>query len=504
MGVGDILSGTAGLLSDPVIWIVLIVGVIYGIVAGAMPGIGQTLAYGLILPFTFALHPTEGVTLLLATAVGVAYGNSLPAVLIGVPGTPSAVLSALDGYTMSKRGERGVALATQYIAALGGQFVSAIIFVFAVIPLSGLAFIFLPPELFGLYLLGMVAIISLTGKSVLRGIAAACVGIFIGLVGMDPLTNLPRFAPTPDFRTGLDETAIVIGILAVSELFRQMRQVYQYKVDATGKVPKFPPLSKLRRIWRPMAIGTVIGTFVGAIPGAGGGGASLLSYQQAKVFSKTPEEFGNGSIEGLSANEAAQSAANSGEIIPALGLGIPTSGSTVLLLTALMMQGVVPGPQMLRETPNLLFSAVLGLIGATLLLVIIGWKTAMLMVRVISIDRQIVNIVALALVVIGVYSIRARVFDVFVCLFAGLVGYFMLRYGYSTAALALAVIVAPRLESSLRTGLRMEDYDVVRFFSRPITLTLVIISAAMLGYGVWSEISTRRKLRERETEKVGA
>ncbi len=202
MGVGDILSGTAGLLSDPVIWIVLIVGVIYGIVAGAMPGIGQTLAYGLILPFTFALHPTEGVTLLLATAVGVAYGNSLPAVLIGVPGTPSAVLSALDGYTMSKRGERGVALATQYIAALGGQFVSAIIFVFAVIPLSGLAFIFLPPELFGLYLLGMVAIISLTGKSVLRGIAAACVGIFIGLVGMDPLTNLPRFAPTPDFRTG--------------------------------------------------------------------------------------------------------------------------------------------------------------------------------------------------------------------------------------------------------------------------------------------------------------
>jgi putative tricarboxylic transport membrane protein len=504
MGVGDILSGTAGLLSDPKIWVVLTVGVVYGIIAGAMPGIGQTLAYGLILPFTFALQATEGVTLLLATAVGVAYGNSLPAVLIGVPGTPSAVLSALDGYTMSKRGERGVALATQYIAALGGQFVSAIIFVFAVIPLSGLAYIFLPPELFGLYLLGMVAIISLTGKSVLRGIAAACVGIIIGLVGMDPLTNLPRFAPTPDFRTGLDETAIVIGILAVSELFRQMRQVYQYKVDAAGsKVPKFPPMSKLRRIWRPSIIGTLVGTFVGAIPGAGGGGASLLSYQQAKIFSKTPEEFGNGSIEGLAANEAAQSAANSGEIIPALGLGIPTSGSTVLLLTALMMQGVVPGPQMLRETPQLLFAAVLGLIGATVLLVIIGWKTAMLMVRVISIDRQIVNIVALALVVIGVYSIRAKVFDVFVCLFAGLLGYFMLRYGYSTAALALAVIVAPRLESSLRTGLRMEDYDLLRFFGRPITLALVIISVAMLGYGIWSEISTRKKLRQREMEQAG-
>lgn len=157
---------------------------------------------------------------------------------------------------------------------------------------------------------------------------------------------------------------------------------------------------------------------------------------------------------------------------------------------------------MLRETPDLLFSAVLGLIGATVLLVIIGWKTAMLMVRVISIDRQIVNIVALALVVIGVYSIRAKVFDVFVCLFAGLVGYFMLRYGYSTAALALAVIVAPRLESSLRAGLRLEDYDLLRFFGRPITLTLVIISAAMLAYGIWSEVSTRKKLRRSEAERV--
>ena len=167
-----------------------------------------------------------------------------------------------------------------------------------------------------------------------------------------------------------------------------------------------------------------------------------------------------------------------------------------------MMQGVEPGPQMLRETPDLLFAAVLGLIGATILLVFIGWKTAMVMVRVISIDRQIVNIVALFLVCIGVYAIRGRVFDVFVCLTAGVIGYFMLRYGYSTAALALAVIVAPRLESSLRTGLRLEDYDLTRFFGRPITLTLVIISALMLSYGIWSEISTRRKLRANALEKA--
>ena len=503
MGLGEILGGSLGLLADPFMWVLLIVGALYGIVAGAMPGIGQTMAYGLILPFTFALAAHHGVALLLATAVGVQYGNSLPAVLIGLPGTPGAVLTAVDGFALYKRGERGVALATQYIAALGGQFVSIGFFILAVIPLSGLAFIFLPPELFGLYLLGLVAIVSLTGQSVLRGIAAAALGMFVGLIGLDPITNLPRYAPDPSFRTGLDETALVIGLLAVGELFRQMRQVYQYDADIAGQsVPSFPPLSQLRRIWRPAAIGTVVGTFVGAIPGAGGGGAALLSYQQAKIFSKNPEEFGKGSIEGLAAHEAAQSASNSGEIIPTLGLGIPTSGSTVLLLTALMLQGIVPGPQMIRQTPDLLSAAILGLTGATIVLAIVGWKAAMLMVRVISFDRQVVNVVALTLVVVGVYAIRGRVFDVLVCLGAGIVGYFMLRHGYSTAAAALAVIVSPRLESSLRTGLRMTDYDLVQFLSRPITLVLVVLAGLLLVYGAVAEYRTRR--RQAATMDAGA
>jgi putative tricarboxylic transport membrane protein len=223
----------------------------------------------------------------------------------------------------------------------------------------------------------------------------------------------------------------------------------------------------------------------------------MIAYQQAKFLSKTPEQFGNGSIEGIAANESAQNAANSGELVPTLGLGIAGSGSMVLLLSALTVQGLVPGPRMIVETPELVYASVAGMVAATILLIITGWWLARVMLKAVTINRSAVIVVALALVVVGVYSLNGKVFDVMVCLVCGFIGYFMLRYGYSTAAAALAVVLSEGFEKHLRQGLALFDSNVWTFVSRPITAALLLLSLAIFVYGVIADRKTRALARAR-------
>ena len=262
------LIGGVAQLGDPMVWAFVLIGTMLGVAAGAMPGVGTTLAYGLVLPFTFAMAPIYAVAFLLAISVGVQYGNSIPAILMGIPGTPAAILTVIDGHKLHKRGESGLALGVAFVAALGGQFVSILLFVMLIVPLMGLAYSFLYPELFSLYFLGMVAIISLTGNNVVKGVMAAAFGIAVGLVGLDPMNLTVRFAfGYRDVRSGLSDVAMVIGLLAVSELFRSARQVFQWQ-DLSGEAneAKFPPWSRIRPTLPAMFGGTIVGTLVGAIP----------------------------------------------------------------------------------------------------------------------------------------------------------------------------------------------------------------------------------------------
>lgn len=474
----------AALLGDGTFLLILLIAVLYGTLAGALPGVGTPLAYGLVLPFTYGMTPVEAVGLLMAIAVGINYGNSIPAILIAVPGTAAAVLTALDGYSLHKDGKSGLALGTAFVAAVAAQIASIPVFVLLVVPLSGLAYIFLSPELFSLYLFGMVAIVSLTGKNLLKGLAAAGFGLSIALAGIDPINNTERFVLVPEMRTGLDVNPLIIGLLAVSELFRQSRQTFSWDSLGTAFSAKFPRFSELRPAIPAIAIGTVIGTLVSAIPGTGATPAALISYQQAKIMSKEPEKFGVGSLEGLAANEAAQNASNSGDLIPTLGLGIPGSSSMVLLLGALQVQGIVPGPLLIRETPELLYAGVAGLLGGALFLIVTGWWMARLMLKIVTMDRQIIIVGALALIVLGVYSLRMSTFDVVVCLAMGAVGYFMTRYGYSTAAAALAIVLGAGFERYLRIGLGLYDGDIASFLLRPVTLVIVVLAAVFLAIGV--------------------
>ena len=494
----ETFAAAGALLIDPNIVVVLLVGSIIGSVAGALPGITTTLAVSVSLPLTFAMSPEAAVAFLVAITVGVNYGNSIPAILVGVPGTPTAVLTAIDGYKLHMKGESGLALGTQYFSALVGQLISTVFFVALVVPLSQLLYVFLTPELWALHLLGMTAIVALAGKNVFKGLIAALLGLAVAMVGPDPVSLISRFSfGSFDLRGGFQVVPVVIGVLAISELIRSGRQVYSWKEVSGGFKGRFPSFRQLRGMLRPIGIGAVTGTFMGAIPGVGGVAGTFLAYQQAKMWSKTPDEFGEGSVEGIAANESAQNASQAGEMVPTFGFGIPGSGSMVLLLAALTVHGFVPGPLLIKETPEMLFAATAGLLGAILVLALLGWPIAKALLHIVTINRSVVLTMALVLSIIGVFALRNSIFDVIVMMFFGIVGYFMLRYGYSTAAFALAVVLGGEFEALLRRGILLVNSDWGEFFTRPITLTMVLLSAALLTYGIIGTVRDTRAAKRK-------
>lgn len=478
------LMGGVGLLTDPYIWLLVLLGTLFGVFVGAMPGMGITLAFGLALPFTFVMEPVQAVAFLLSISVGGQYGNSLPAILLNVPGSPASALTAIDGYALHKQGKSGLALGITYVAALGGQLVSIPFFILMVVPLSGLTYVFLSPELFSLYVLGMVAIVSLTGKSLVKGIVAAGFGLVVGLIGLDPLNNTARLTfGAAELRGGLPVVPVVIGLLALSELFRSARQTYEWEAIIEDFDQRFPRWSQIRKAVPAMLLGTVSGTLIGAIPGASGTAASMIAYQQAQLISKRPQDFGKGSVDGIAANEAAQNASNAGELVPTLGLGIPGSGSMVLLMGALTLHGLIPGPLLTRQSPELLDAAVAGLAAGSIFLILTGWWMAKAMLYAVTLKRSVVLPIAIASVFVGVFSIYGELFDVVVCLIFGVIGYFMIRYGYSVAAAALAVVLASGFERTLRMGLNLFQNDVFAFVSRPITAVILLLALGMLVLG---------------------
>lgn len=494
----DGLAQGAALLTHPSFLLVVAAGALWGILGGIHPGGSATLAVGVALPFTFVMDPVQAVAFLLAVLVGINFANSIPAVLLGVPGTPSAVLTAQDGFKLHQRGGTSEALGVVYLSSNFGQLVSILIFVAFVVPLANLAYFFLSPELFAMSMLGMTAVVGLAGRSIVKAGISACMGIAIALIGLDPLDNVPRFTlGLRDLNDGVNTIAVVIGLLAVSELIRQSRQTFSWSVKLSAKMKlRFPDRRLVRRIIKPLLLGTTLGTVAGVAPGASAEAASYMAYQQAKAISKHPEEFGNGSVEAIAANESAQQASQAGDLIPTLAVGIPGGSTMVLILAALTLHGLVPGPLLITQSPELLNGAVGGLLGAALVLIVVGWPLAKLASFVATLDRSMVIIISLALTVVGVFSVDQSLFDVWVCLLFGLVGYFMLRYGYAVAAAALGVILGANLEGFLRQGLLLSDNKLFEFVGRPVTATVLGLCIALLAFGIRSERRNRRRARQ--------
>ena len=500
------LSAALQILANPVVIMFIAMGVLWGALCGALPGVGSGLALGVVVPLTFGMDSATAVSFLVTISVAVAFGNGIPAVLLGVPGTPGAFLTALDGYGLTRRGEGGLAMGSMWFACVFGQLISIPFFVLLVVPLSTITYTFLSPELFALYCLGLTALVSLTGENILKGLAAAGLGLAVALIGPDPVSGVTRFDfGVPELRGGLSTIPAVLGLVTISELIRCMRQTYGWGdlASSSNFSSKFPGFAKLResRLLRPVLTGSLIGTLVGSIPGMSGTGASVMSYQQSKLTSKTPEMFGKGSVEGIASNEAAGNAAQAGEMVPTLGLGIPGSDSMVLILGALLLQGFVPGPLMMQESPELFYATVAGLLGGALFLLVAGWPLGTLLLKVVRLDRKLVFPLAFVLTHIGVFSLRRSVFDVLVLLVFGLIGYFMVRYGYSTAAAGVGLLLGAGFESNLRQGILLMDSSLVRFVTRPWTAIILTVAFGLLVYGTVGTVKiTRRERRAREKQ----
>lgn len=491
----SVVEGFA-ILTSPTVLVFLTIGMLWGILCGALPGLGNGIAIGVMVSLTYAMDPITAVAFLVSISVGTSFGNGLPAAALGIPGTPSAVLTAIEGYALTKRGLGPLAIGTNWFACVFGQFISVPFFLLMVVPLASITWIFLSPEQFALYFVGMAAIVGLAGKNIWKGLLAAGLGLAIGMVGMDSVTGIPRYVAMPELRGGIPILPAILGLVCVSELMRNMRQVYKWEdlIPTTAMALKFPGFKLLSKSKRSVLMGGTLGTFVGAIPGLSGHAASVIAYNQARITSKKPEEFGRGSIEGLAANEAAQNSAQAGEMVPTLGLGIPGSDSMVLLMGALMLQGFVPGPQLMNVAPQLLYATAAGLIGGALFLLLLGWPIGKLMLRVARIDRQVILPVAIMMTLVGVYAFRRSSFDVFVMIAFGVVGYFMIRHGYPVIATAVALVLGPGFEEQLRAGLLLMDNDVWRFVSRPWTAVFLTLGVLLLVYGVRTSIRERKRL----------
>lgn len=479
------------------------IGVVWGAICGALPGVGSGVGIGVMVPLTYTLDPVTAVAFLVSISVANSFGNGLPAAVLGIPGSASGVLTAIEGYALTKRGQGGLAVGTNWYACVFGQFLSIPFFLLVVVPLAGITYVFLSPELFALYALGLSALVSLTGKNILKGIVAALFGLAIGLVGPDPVSGVTRLAyGIRELKGGIPTIPAILGIVTISELLRSMRQVFDWRtlVPTEGTANAFPGFKALSRSTRSVFVGSVIGTLIGSIPGMSGAAASVMSYNQAKLTSKTPEEFGNGSIEGLAANEAAGNASQAGEMVPTLGLGIPGSDSMVLVMGALMLQGFVPGPMMMKAAPELLYATVAGLLGGALILLLFGWQLGKAVLAITKIDRSIILPLAFVITLIGVFAVRQALSDVVFTLIFGVIGYYMLRFGFSVVATAVAAVLGAGFESNLRQGILLMDSSLFRFLGRPWTSAILTVALALLIYGTIGTIRMLRQDRARTEE----
>jgi putative tricarboxylic transport membrane protein len=468
--------------SHPQAVLMIILGVGVGLLVGAAPGIGPTLGMIVLLPFALKLSPENGILLLVSVLVGSGFGNSIPAVLLNVPGTNAAMLACVEGHPFHRRGESGRALLVSLIAAVTGQFVSIFIFILFVIPLAHWGIKLLFPEMFAIVLVGLFAAAAFVNRQIVKGLVAVAVGLLLTTIGPDPITGQLRLTFGSGWlATGLSEIPVITGLLAFREIFRLSENLGEARVGSGRmKIEWFPRLKKgdLREISLPVAWGVAVGTIVGAIPGAGGSIASFLNYQLVRTVSRDKSQFGKGSLRGLASVEAPNNAVIGGELIPTFGLGIPGAAPMVIIMTLLSAEGIQPGPNLIHTNPLLLYATFGGLLVATLVKIVMGYAVIGPSIYLSRLSPTAILVTAVLFVMVGIYSLRWSLFDVKVALAMGVLGYLLERFGYSVVAVALAFILGGILESSLRRGLVM-TFGWQGFFSRPVTLGVLIVGVVM-------------------------
>ena len=474
-------------------------GLIWGMLGGALPGISASIAMALLLPFTYTLAPMPAMVLLATCYIGAEYGGAIPAILIRTPGTNAAAATMLDGYEMKRQGRAGEALGISlWSAAIGGIF-GLTMLVLLTEPLSRLALLFRPTTYFGLGVLGLSVIASLSSKSLLKGFAAAIIGLMISTVGTDPISGVGRFTfGVPDLLDGIAPIFVMVGIYAVTELMMRSGQpgtTMGPDESVRVRLPK-PPLMK--RLARSQAVGCVVGTLEGLMPGAGGTVASFIAYDQARRWSKTPEKFGHGAEEGVAAPEAANNTVASTALIPLLSFGIPASNSAAVLLGGLLIHGLLPGPRLFEENADVVSGIYMGSFIADLTQLAVGILILPICVWLVNRPRPYLAAFIFALILSGVYTVNMSTFDIGLVLGAGVLGYFMRHFEFPFLPAVLGVVLGNLVESNYRRSLVLSDGDLSIFLEDPIAIAFLVLAALIFTgalYREWREAAMSRKAR---------
>ncbi len=458
-------------------------GVAWGIVGGALPGISPSIAMALLLPFTVGLDPDVGIVMLASVYVGAEYGGSIPAILIRTPGTNAAAATVIDGFEMNRAGRGGEALGISLASGLVGGLFGLLVLALAAGPLAEVALAFTPPAYFALGVLGLSAIAGLSGRSLLKGGLAAILGLMIATVGTDPVSGVPRFTfGSPDLLAGIRPIVVMVGLFAVTELIAQVLEPDWRKPSKSAARLKLPDWPMWKRLRRAHAIGALIGAFEGATPGAAGSVASFLAYNEAKRWSKHPEEFGKGSPEGVAAPECANNAVTGTALVPLLGLGIPGSNSAAVLMGGLLLHGLTPGPMLFVKNPDIVYGLYAGLLVANLAMVLLGLVILGPCLWLVSRPKHYLMAFILALVVTGVYAIEQSLFDVGVALGVGVLGYALRYFGVPHLPMVLGAVLGFMVESNYRRSLQLSGGEHSIFVTDPVSLGLLVVAAVLVVY----------------------
>ncbi len=469
-------------------------GVATGIVIGAIPGMTATMAIALLVPLTFTMEPIPAIAMLIGVYKGGMFGGSISAILINTPGTPAASATSLDGYPMAKQGKAMKALKMALYASVAGNFITDIILIVIAPPLAYAALKLGPPEIFSLILFSLTIIAAVSGKSLLRGLAAAGLGLLFATVGIDPVAGSARFSfGTMEMLKGVGLLPMLIGLFAISEILVQVTQ----KENLKGKQAfiQYSPLPEDNNVsWKEMREnlpvifrGAGLGAFIGAIPGLGSTITAFLNYGMTKKSSKHPERFGKGALEGVAAAESGNSAVCGAALIPLLALGIPGDIVTAVLLGAFLIQGITPGPMIFQEHGQIVYALFVGLFVGSFLNLFLGRLFIRGSRSILKIPGNLLFPIIIALCFVGTYAVDNSLFDVKVMVFFGLLGFLMRKFGYPLAALLVAFVLGPMLENGLRQSLIMSRGDLSIFLTRPISLAFVTLTLITVLYILWGQ-----------------
>jgi putative tricarboxylic transport membrane protein len=496
-GLQLLLAGFAAALT-PANLLFAFIGCLLGTLIGVLPGLGPAAGTAILIPLTFKLDATGAIIMLAAIYYGAMYGGTITSVLINVPGEAASVVTCLDGYQMARQGRAGTALGIAAIGSFVGGIVAAVALTVVALPLARFALSFGPPEFFCLMFLGMCLVTGLAGRSLAAALLMTILGLLLALIGIDPVRGAPRFTfGVPELYDGIGFIPVVMGLFGVAEILLIAETPVRHAVQ-TRFTGLWPSREEWKRSSGAIGRGTVIGFFLGLIPGVGAVIPTFMAYILEKRLSKHPERFGTGVVEGVASPETANNAYANAAMIPLLVLGVPSSPTIAVLMGAFIINGLTPGPFLFQERPDLVWAVIASFFIGNVILLILNLPLVGLWAKILKLRYQYLCVGTLLFCIVGAYSLKGTVFDVGVMLAFGVIGYVLRKLGFPLAPAVLALILGPFMEKSLRTSLEMSAGDFTIFLTRPISATLLFCAALIIVVSTL-RIATVKAIKDAES-----